>query len=71
MLKKIFVTAAISLQFASLSLAQAQPPGATSAAPENVHKINQDKVRACRIEAASKGLEGQDLRAFIAQCAKA
>jgi hypothetical protein len=71
MLKQIIVTAALSLQFAMLPLAQAQPPAATSAAPTNAHKTYDEKVRACRKEASAKGLQGQDLRAYIAQCAKA
>jgi Ni/Co efflux regulator RcnB len=71
MLKKVLVTAAFALQVAALPLAQAAAPAPAQAVPTNTHKANQDKVRACRKEAAAKQLTGEEFRAFIAQCVKA
>jgi hypothetical protein len=69
MLKKVLVTSVFAMQAAALQSAQAAPQ--PQAAPTNTHKVNQDKVRACRKEAAAKLLPREEYRAFIAQCVKA
>jgi predicted nucleic acid-binding protein len=69
MLKKIIVTTALSIQFAAVPLGLAQT--SAPATPDNAHKTKHDKVRACRAEARARQLHDEELRAFVAQCAKA
>lgn len=65
MSKKLFTPIAFALLSTGYCFAQTAAPVAP---PENPHKAYDQKVSACRIQAANSGLTGDALTAFIAQC---
>ncbi len=64
MIKHFVLAAAIALQGGSWAVAQ-------TAQPSDAHKSYDQKRRDCRKQADEKGLKGEEMRAFIAQCMKA
>ena len=64
MLKQTLIAAVVALQGATLCLAQTVPS-------PNPHRDYDAKASACRQQADAQSLQGEDRRAFLAQCMKA
>lgn len=67
MLKKSLIICTLAFCNASFCFAQASAPVAPA---ENTHQAYDKKVRACKQQATDQQLQGEDFRAFVAQCAK-
>ena len=64
MLRNSLIAAVAALLATGAVLAQAPPPGT------NAHQSQEQRLRACRREAAEQGLAGEARRAFIAECTR-